>query len=270
MFGRASIDETFGGRDGGADGDAVDSALDLAVWTPAYLPAWSSAVEAAADHRVGRDGLRLSIPPEHPLWCPDLHEGALRVSAVQSGNWSGPVGSTQGQQPFREGLVVREEQPARWGFTPHYGRVEVECRAVIGPRSMFSAWMVGVEDTPERSGEICLVEVFGETVRTDVSGEIWADVGSGIHPFRDSSLREEFRAEPTAIDVREFHRYAVEWSPDRVEFTVDGERTWSVAQAPGYPMQLILGVFDFPDRGPADTVVPELVVRRVVGVAMGE
>jgi hypothetical protein len=267
MFGPASIDETFGGGGGGAVDSTRDPALDLAVWTPAYLPAWSSAAEAAADYRVGRDGLRLSIPPEHPLWCPDLHEGALRVSAVQSGNWSGPAGSTQGQQPFREGLVVREEQAARWGFTPRYGRVEVECRATIGPRSMFSAWMVGVEDVPERSGEICLVEVFGETVRADESGATWADIGSGIHPFRDPSLREEFGAEPTAIDIREFHRYAVEWSPDHVEFSIDGRRTWSVDQAPDYPMQLILGVFDFPDRGPVDAVVPELVVRRVVGVA---
>jgi len=65
---------------------------------------------------------------------------------VQSGNWSGPAGSSQGQQPFRDGLVVREAQPARWGFTPHYGYVEVQCRATITGRSMFSAWMVGLED----------------------------------------------------------------------------------------------------------------------------
>jgi hypothetical protein len=45
---------------------------------------------------------------------------------------------------------------------------------------------------------------------------------------------------------------------------LDGERLRTVEQAPDYPMQLILAVFDFPRRavpGP----VPELVVRRVTG-----
>ena len=257
MFGPDVLLETFGG-----------AVLDTGVWTPAYLPAWSSAADAAATYRLAGDGLHLSIPAEQSLWCPDDHDGALRVSAVQSGNWSGPVGSDQGQQPFRRGLVVREEQPALWGFTPHFGRIEVECRAVIGPRSMFSAWMVGVEDVPERSGEICLVEVFGETIGLDPSGRRTAHVGSGIHPFRDPSLSEEFRAEPTVIDVSTFHRYAVEWSPGRVEFFVDDEPTHEVEQAPDYPMQLILGVFDFPDRGPADSDVPQLVVRRAEGVPL--
>ena len=47
---------------------------------------------------------------------------------------------------------------------------------------------------------------------------------------------------------------------------VDGEGTRVCAQAPGYPLQLILGVFDFPDRRPAGNLtVPELVVHRVHG-----
>lgn len=255
-MGPREIDETFA------------AGLDESVWTAAYLPAWSSAAEAAATWTVGDEGLRLSLPPEHPLWCPDLHDGALRVSAVQSGNWSGPVGSAQGQQPFRDGLVVREQQVPRWGFTPHFGRVEVECRATIGPRSMFSAWMVGVEDEPQRSGEICLVEVFGDTVGVDDDGRAVARVGCGIHPFRDASLHEEFEARPLAIDVSEWHRYAVEWSPEGVRFFIDDELTHATAQSPDYPMQLILGVFDFPDRGAADPVVPELVVRRVTGTAL--
>ncbi len=28
-------------------------------------------------------------------------------------------------------------------------------------RSMTSVWMVGIEDEPQRSGEICVFEVFG-------------------------------------------------------------------------------------------------------------
>jgi hypothetical protein len=198
------------------------------------------------------------------VWCADLHHPPLRVSAVQSGNASGPAGSTAGQQPFRAGLRVREAQPTVWGFTPFRGRVEVECRAVVGRGSMFSAWMVGLEDVPTRSGEICLVEVFGRTIRVEDSRTV-ADVGSGVHPFRDPALHEEFSAEPTPIDVARFHTYAVDWSASRLVFSVDGSVTRVLDQAPDYPVQLILGVFDFPDESPDPSVVPELVVRHVTG-----
>jgi hypothetical protein len=237
--------------------------LDPGVWTPAYLPAWSSRAAAAATYEVGGGGLRLTLPPEHPRWCPGLHDDpALRVSAVQSGNWSGPEGSTRGQQPFRAGLVVREAQPTVLGFTPHHGRVEVECSARIGPGSMFSAWMIGIEDEPDRCGEICLVEVFGDTI-----GSGRADVGCGIHAFRDPALREEFAAETMEIDVAESHVYAVDWRADGVDFLLDGEVVRRSAQSPGYPMELILAVFDFPAQVPPEraALVPELRVTRVRG-----
>jgi len=258
VWGPAEIDERF---DAGL--------LETAVWTPAYLPAWSSFSAAAATYTVESDGLHLRIPPDQPLWCPDLHEGPLRVSAVQSGNWSGPVGSTRGQQPFRSGLVVREQQETRWGFTPLYGTIAVTCRARIDRRSMFSAWLVGLEDQPERCGEICLVEVFGDAVATDDDGRPAAAVGSGLHRFRDPALTEEFSVVTHGIDVGTWHTYAVDWRPGSMAFALDGVPTKTLAQAPAYPMQLILGVFDFPDRvegvGPT---TPELVVRRVQGRAL--
>jgi hypothetical protein len=257
MPGPGEIDERFaGGR------------LDESVWTPAYLPAWSSLRDAAATYAVAGDGLHLTIPPGQGLWCPDLHDGPLRVSAVQSGNWSGPVGSTLGQQPFREGLVVREEQPARWGFTPHHGYVEVRCRATLTERSMFSAWLVGLEDEPDRCGEICVVEVFGDALTTGPDGAPVAALGCGVHAFRDPRLVEEFSADPYPIDVAVDHRYAVSWQPGRVEFRVDGRTVKVAEQAPDYPMQLIIAVFDFPDRAPegeSEVPTPELVVRRVLG-----
>jgi hypothetical protein len=238
--------------------------LDETVWTPAYLPAWSSTREAAATYEVVAEGLRLTIPPEQPLWCPDLHDEPLRVSAVQSGTWSGPAGSTRGQQPFRDGLVVREPQAARWGFTPRFGRVEVECRATLTACSMFSAWMVGLEVEPDDCGEICLVEVFGDTL---ADGSV-AAVGHGIKRIRDPRLRQDFVAEPRSIDITQAHVYAVDWRRDEVEFLLDGELVRTVPQAPAYPMQLIIGVFDFPPSaalGGDDVPTPELIVHRVSG-----
>jgi hypothetical protein len=258
VWGPGEIDEHF-----------TSGVLNPTVWTAAYLPAWSSLSVAAATYAVESDGLHLRIPPDQPLWCPDLHEGPLRVSAVQSGNWSGPVGCTRGQQPFRDGLVVREQQETSWGFTPLFGSIEVTCRASVDRRSMFSAWLVGLEDEPERCGEICLVEVFGDTITADGAGRTTASVGSGVHRFRDPALTEEFSADTYAIDVGQWHRYAVDWRPGSVSFAIDGTPTKTLAQAPTYPMQLILGVFDFPDRaGGVEQATPELVVRSVQGRAL--
>jgi hypothetical protein len=248
---RLELDERF---DGGE--------LDTGVWFPYYLPHWSSRAASAATHSV-RDGeLRLSIPVDQPLWCADVHEEPLRVSCVQSGSFAGPLGGTVGQQPFREGHLVREEQPTMWGYTPLYGRIDVRMRAVVTGRSMFAFWMSGIEDRPERSGEICVVEVFGDAVR-DGS----ADVGMGLHRFRDPALQEEWSADPIKIDVAEFHTYGVDWRPGSVVFTVDGEVVRRQEQAPDYPMQLMIGVFDFPAKATAadETAVPELIVSHVRG-----
>ena len=217
--------------------------VDRSVWVPHYLPQWSSRAESAATYEVADSELRLSIPREQGLWCPGEHEGPLRVSGIQSGVFSGEAGSTVGQQPFRDGLRVREAQPTQWGWTPHHGVLEVRARMELTARSMASVWMVGIEDEPRRSGEICLFEVFGDTI--DQAG---AAVGMGIHPFRDPALHDDFDAPRLAIDVANFHRYVADWRPGRVDFFVDDEHVRTVEQAPDYPMQMMIGVFDFPER----------------------
>jgi hypothetical protein len=241
---RERLDERFPGTE-----------LDREVWFPHYLPHWSSRAEAAATYDV-RDGeLHLTIPSEQPLWCPGLHEPPLRVSCVQTG-------SAPGQQPFREGLVVREEHPPFRGYLPRYARVEVRMRGVVDAGSMVAFWMSGIEDRPEHSGEICVAEIFG-----DALGSGSAAVGMGIKGFGDPRLREEFEAPRLDLDVAGFHDYAVDWTPGALAFSVDGVVVRTLAQAPDYPVQLMIGVFDFPDRaaGRAPGFVPELVVSAVRG-----
>jgi Glycosyl hydrolases family 16 len=225
-------------------------ALDTRVWIPHYLPQWSSRAESAATYELAESELRLTIPAEQGLWCPGDHEPPLRVSGVQSGVFSGEVGSTIGQQPFREGQVVREFQPAQWGWTPEYEPLEVRARMELSPRSMASVWMVGLEDEPSRCGEICVFEVFGDAVSTE-EGEPSAAVGQGVHPFRDPSLTDDFATPRLAIDVAEFHVYTADWRPGRVDFLVDGRHVRSVDQAPDYPMQMMVAVFDFPAKAEA-------------------
>jgi hypothetical protein len=100
--------------------------VDLSTWHPHYLPAWSSRAATRASHQVVDGSLVLDVPVDHPLWCPGEHEPPLRVSGMQSGSWSGPAGSTRGEQPAR---------------------------------SMAALWLSGVEDDPDqlRCGELCVL-----------------------------------------------------------------------------------------------------------------
>jgi Glycosyl hydrolases family 16 len=247
--------------------DFDGSDLDTGVWVPHYLPMWSSRAESAATYTVAGSELRLTIPPEQGLWCPEAHDPPLRVSGIQSGIFSGEAGSTIGQQPFRDGQVVREAQPAHWGWTPQYGLLEVCARMELSARSMASVWMVGLEQEPTLSGEICIFEVFGEAIESN-DGAPSAAVGMGLKPFRDPALTWEFEAPRMAIDVGEPHVYAADWRPGRVDFLIDGRLVRTVHKAPSYPMQMMVAVFDFPGTAAASSEsdhVPEFALDYVRG-----
>jgi hypothetical protein len=154
------------------DGDE----LDLSRWLPHYLSHWSSRERSAARYELGAGGLRLLITADQQPWCPEF-DGGVRVSSLQTGAYAGKVGSKIGQQRFNAEAVVREAQPNTRLYTPQYGRVELRAKALDDPRSMVALWMIGYEDKPERSGEICVCEIFGRDV---APGN--AKVGMGIHP----------------------------------------------------------------------------------------
>jgi hypothetical protein len=89
-----------------------------------------------------------------------------------------------------------------------------------------------------------------------------------VKHHRDPALTWEFSADPLPIDVAENHTFAVDWRPGSLDFSVDGEAVRHLDQAPDYPVQLMIGVFDFPAKaapGEAEVPVPELVVSHVRG-----
>ena len=94
----------------------------------------------------------------------------------------------------------------------------------ISPRSMAAWWMSGFEDRPERCGEICVFEVFGDAVEPGRS----AAVGMGLKPFRDPRVADDFAAPRLPLDVAGFHEYAVRWTPQEAAFSVDGDATNNV------------------------------------------
>lgn len=232
--------------------------LDTATWLPHYLPQWSSRALAAARYSVGGGELRLRVDADQPPWCPEL-DGALRVSSLQTGVRSGPLGSSEGQHRFHPDARVTEVQEEQRLYTPQYGVVEMRARASADPHAMAALWMIGFEDAPERSAEICVFEIFGHEV-----GPGRALVGMGVHPFGDPAITDDFEKVPVDLDVTEPHDYAVEWASERVRFFVDGELVKEVEQSPGYPMQLMLSLYAFPD-GDDQHWPKELVVERLRG-----
>jgi hypothetical protein len=223
-----------------------EDALDLGRWLPYYLPHWSSREQSAARYEI-RDGcLRLLITADQEPWCPEL-DGEVRVSSLQTGVFAGPLGSTVGQHRFSPDAIVREAQESTRLYTPQYGRIELRARALDDPDAMVALWMIGYEDDPQRSAEICVCEIFGRDV-----GPESAAVGMGVHPFHDPAIVDDFSKETLPIDVREPHVYTADWMPDHVSFLVDGELVKTVGQSPAYPMQLMLGIYEFPPAGGAE------------------
>jgi hypothetical protein len=217
------------------DGDV----LDTGRWFAYHLPQWSKRERAAARYELGGGLLRLRIEQDQPPWCPEF-DGAVRVSSLQTGVFAGPEDGRIGQHRFSQDAVVRQAQTDQWLYTPQYGRFELRAQATDDPRCMVALWMIGYEDEPHRSAEICICEIFGRDVQPGR-----ALIGMGVHPFGDPVIVDEFAAEPVDIDVREFHTYAAVWTPDDVAFFVDDQQVKTVEQSPAYPMQFMLGIYEF-------------------------
>jgi hypothetical protein len=222
--------------------DFRNETLDTRNWLPFYLPQWSSRQLAAARYSLGSRGLQLLIERYQKPWCPE-HDGAVRVSSLQTGCFSGPLGSPIGQHRFNPNLTVTESQPTIRLYTPQYGYFETRLKAVPIPGYMVAFWMIGFEERPQQSAEICVCEIFGSEM---VGGT--STVGYGIHPFNDPVITDEFYRDSVDFHAASYHIYAAEWMPTRVAFFIDNVRVRTVPQSPNYPMQLMLGIYEIPDQ----------------------
>ncbi|WP_203581035.1 GNAT family N-acetyltransferase [Microbacterium hibisci] len=248
------------GREPDLDERFDEGVLDEKVWWPYYLPHWSSRGRAAARYSVAPDALELVIDADTAPWSPEF-DGGNRVSHLQTGQFSGGLGTAVGQHRFRDGLVVREEQPERRLHLPRFGVIEVRMAAVRHPDTMVACWPIGFEDAPERSGELCIAEIFGREL-DDEGG--W--VGVGVKAQHDPRLRDDFEKIRVTGDLTEMHDYAVEWTPDALRFFIDHRWVKTVRQTIDYPVQLMLDLYEFPraDGGRDTAALPHtLRVERV-------
>jgi hypothetical protein len=143
--------------------DFTGPALAADRWVAHYLPHWSTPERSAARYQLDAGVLTLRIDADQPAWR--VEDGQLRVSNIQTGSFSGPVGSPTGQHRHRLDLTVRTAQPTRRLYTPSTGMVEATLRASPDPTCMLAFWLIGFEEAAgDQSGEICVAELYGNAI----------------------------------------------------------------------------------------------------------
>ena len=214
--------------------------LDTSKWLPFYLPQWSSRAKSATNYVIQDEKLILKIDENQAPWCPEFN-GEVKVSSLQTGVFSGPLGSTTGQHRISEDCKVREEQPTKRLYTPRYGYFEIRAKAIAAKNNVCAFWMIGFEDEPHKTAEICIMEVKGHNVKMGQSVN-----GYGVRAFTDRTIKNEFFEDPFDIDATEFHVYAADWKPDGIDFYIDNVRVKSIQQSPSYEMQFMLNIYEVP------------------------
>ncbi|WP_220471203.1 glycoside hydrolase family 16 protein [Cohnella cholangitidis] len=59
------------------------------------------------------------------------------------------------------------------------------------------------------------------------------------------------------IDATKFHIYAVNWTPDGVDFYIDNNLIHQSKQSPRYPMQLMLNIYEIPSNESGSIQAPK-------------
>jgi hypothetical protein len=221
--------------------------LDGHRWVAHYLPHWTTAERSAARYELRLGVMRLRIDADQPAWRVD--DGELRVSNLQTGTFSGPLGSSIGQHRHRADLAVRTAQSTRRLYTPSSGLVEAVLRASPDPTCMLAFWLVGFEEeSAEQSGEICVAELFGSAIGPRGSG-----VRIGVKAHNDPRLHDDMEEVALDLEATTWHAYAAEWTAERIRFFVDDQLVRTVHQTMDYPLQVMVDLFEFPagtDRDP--------------------
>ena len=234
--------------------------INTSRWFPYYLPQWSSKEKSKPSYKIANGHLTLTITPEQAPWCPEFN-GQVKCSSIQTGVYSGSLGSPNGQHRFNSACRVREEQKMLKLYTPQYGYFEIRAKAKIGSNHVAAFWLIGFEDTPEKSGEICIMELKGKNVSNNSCIN-----GYGIHPFGDDDLTDQFFEDRFEIAADHFNIYAVEWKPEEVRFFLNNQLVRSISQSPAYDMQLMLNIYELhPSPTDSKQSPPELVVDYIRG-----
>ncbi|NYF17915.1 hypothetical protein HDC37_002771 [Microbacterium sp. AK009] len=218
--------------------DDFSRGLHPARWVAHYLPHWTTPDRSAARYALVREGLELRIEADQPDWRPE--DAPLRVSNIQTGTFSGPVGSTIGTHRHRaDGLLVRTETPSRLLWAPASGRVDITVSASTDPGCMLAAWFVGTEHlSADDAGEICVFEIDASAI-----GETTV-ARTGIKAHGDPRLTTDMREVTLPFDASRPHTWTTIWGGGETVVGCEGTVMARMPQAPASPMFLLIDLFE--------------------------
>lgn len=221
--------------------DDFSNGLNSQRWVASYLPHWTTPERARAHYEVVAAGIELRIDADQLDWR--LEDAPLRVSNLQTGVFSGPVGSLIGTHRHRVDLEVRTETPQRLLFAPSHGRVEVTVSASRATNCMLAAWLVGTEHrSPGESGEICIFEIDADAI-----GESTV-VRTGIKAHHDLELTTDMSEVVVPLDASIAHTWTVDWGQGETVIECEGRELRRIQQAPDYPLFLMIDLFEIGAR----------------------
>jgi hypothetical protein len=218
--------------------DDFDGSLRADLWVDHYLPHWTTSDRSAARYRHTPEGLRLCIEADQLDWRPE--DAPLRVSNLQTGTFSGDIGSERGTHRHREdGLTVRTPTPTRLLWAPTAGHVEITVSASRDPGCMLAAWLVGTEHLDaEHAGEICLFEIDAERIGPTTTAR------SGIKAHSDPRLVTDMTEVEIPLDASRPHTWTAVWGNGETIIGCEGLTLRHIRQAPDYPLFLMLDLFE--------------------------
>ena len=222
--------------------DDFSSELSVEKWVASYLPQWTTPERARAHYAIVPGGIELRIDADQPDWR--VEDAPLRVSNLQTGVFSGPVGSPVGTHRHRVDLDVRTETPRRLLFTPSRGRVEITVSASRDTNCMVAAWLVGTEHrSPAESGEICIFEIDADAIGNPTV------VRAGVKAHHDPDLTTDMIDVTVPVDASSPHTWTVIWGDGETVIGCEGHVLRRVAQAPDYPLFLMIDLFEIGPPG---------------------
>lgn len=241
--------------------DDFSGPLRSDLWIDHYLPHWTTPDRSAAHFETNAGGLRLRIDADQPDWREE--DAPLRVSNLQTGTFSGKVGSRRGTHRHREdGLTVRTHTPMRLLWAPSVGRVDITMSATTDEGCMLAAWLVGTEHLDARhAGEICIVEIDADAVGATTVARC------GVKSHGDPDLITDMAEVEIPIDATKPHTWTAIWGDGETIIGCEGVVLRRIPQAPDYPLFLMLDLFEI---GPPSGAYPKTAtLHHVRGWAAG-
>lgn len=145
----------------------------------------------------------------------EVRDGILRIRAMREEHEGCDFTSAR--------LVTKAK--AEW----LYGRVEIRLRLLDAKRGAWAAaWMLPSENTFgiwPKSGEIDIMEHVGHDLGT---------VHGTVHTEAFNHLKNTQVGKAVRTSVAEWHTYAVEWSPDVINFILDNQQYHSFEKREGW------------------------------------